>query len=481
MESSFLEGKSVLITGVTGFVGKAVLETLLRDHHNHIATVFCLVRPNKNQSAQERLCQVLNNKLFDILRNKVGHKEFNKIANRVVAIEGDIAMPGLGVSEADARLLHTTLNLAIHSAATVNFNMPIKDALQINTLGTMELLKLCAGGAHFQGFLHISTAYVNSNLNPGNVEEKLYVMPLGDPETLVDDIQAMTQSQVTHFTKRILQEYPNTYTFTKALTEHLLNKSSVSTACARLSIVASAAQAPVAGWVEGSAGLNAAGILIGQGILDSLNAPADSSPDIVPVDYAANSIMRICAQLLESPHKQVYHIGSTAINPMKWNVFAAAAPKAWRRLPPLKSQLFPPDCQLVASSADHKERVNATKYFKFHTLPTIIDSTNTALLSQLQRAEKKLDKFYLNYDYFTSTSWRFDSSNLLALETSQSKRRDILSSSFGATALKSLDWTKYITEFICGLHYFVLKDSTSWPIAIHSLPLKTPSPPSAKL
>ncbi|KAJ9066465.1 hypothetical protein DSO57_1009214 [Entomophthora muscae] len=145
MQSSFLQGKSVLITGVTGFVGKKILETLLRDHYKHINTVFCLVRPTKKQSAQERLHEVIDNQSFDILRDQVGPEAFS----RVVAIEGDIAMPGLGVSKADANLLHANLNLVIHSAATVDFNMPVKDALQINTLGTMELLRLCEKGAHF--------------------------------------------------------------------------------------------------------------------------------------------------------------------------------------------------------------------------------------------------------------------------------------------------------------------------------------------
>ncbi|KAJ9052064.1 hypothetical protein DSO57_1037920 [Entomophthora muscae] len=416
----------------------------------------------EKQSAQERLCQVLNNKLFDILRNKVGHKEFNKIANRVVAIEGDIAMPGLGVSEADARLLHTTLNLAIHSAATVNFNMPIKDALQINTLGTMELLKLCAGGAHFQGFVHVSTAYVNANLEQGNVEEKLYPMPLGDPETLVNGIQGMTQSQATNFTKKVLQEYPNTYTFTKALTEHMLNKSSVPTACARLSIVTSAAQDPIPGWVEGKASLNAVALNIGAGIVDSLRVVKDTCPDVVPVDYAANSILRISAQLLESPDKRIYHIGSSSINPVTWALFVSVTLKAWRQLPPLKSQIFPPDCQLVESSAEHRARIKSMKEFRFHTLPSLIDVKHLLIITRLERAEKKLERFYLNYDYFTSTTWCFDSSSLVDLEASQSNRTDIISpSSFGVAAFKALDWPKYFMEFIYGLYHFVLKEPSS--------------------
>jgi fatty acyl-CoA reductase len=39
----FYEGKSVLITGATGFIGKVVLEKLLRDIPN-VGTIYIIVR-----------------------------------------------------------------------------------------------------------------------------------------------------------------------------------------------------------------------------------------------------------------------------------------------------------------------------------------------------------------------------------------------------------------------------------------------------
>ncbi|KAJ9066464.1 hypothetical protein DSO57_1009213 [Entomophthora muscae] len=289
-------------------------------------------------------------------------------------------------------------------------------------------------------------------------------MPLGDPKALVDDIQTMTKTQATHFAKRVLQEYPNMYTFTKALTEHLLSKSPVPTACARLSIVTSAAQDLIPGWVEGKASLNAVALNIGLGVIDSLRVVKDTCPDVVPVDFAANLIIRICAQLLESPRKVIYHLGSSSINPVTWAPFIKVTLKAWRRLPPLKSQLFPPDCQLVESLSDHQERLKLMREFRFHTLLNLLDCKNPRNIARLERAEKKQDKFYMNYDCFTSTTWRFDSTNITRLESSQASRQDILSPAFGVAKFRTLDWTKYFTTFICSLHYFVMKDSTSWPL-----------------
>ncbi|KAJ9071281.1 hypothetical protein DSO57_1038481 [Entomophthora muscae] len=161
----------------------------------------------------------------------------------------------------------------------------------------MEPLDICER-AHFQGFVYISTAYVNANL-VGQVEERLYVMPLGDPQL------SSTRSKPSLPNRpSALQEgspvYPNTYTH-QVNHRHLLYNCATPTAYIRLNVVASSAQDPVPGWVDGTSGLNGASILIGQGIIDTLHIPRNKSPDIVPVDFATNAITRICAEMLDTP------------------------------------------------------------------------------------------------------------------------------------------------------------------------------------
>lgn len=56
--SDFYNGKTVFITGGTGFMGKVLLEKLLRSCHG-VARIYLLIRPKKGQQARERLQQLL--------------------------------------------------------------------------------------------------------------------------------------------------------------------------------------------------------------------------------------------------------------------------------------------------------------------------------------------------------------------------------------------------------------------------------------
>ncbi|KAK9738269.1 Male sterility protein [Popillia japonica] len=57
--SDFYNGKTVFITGGTGFMGKVLLEKLLRSCSG-VAKIYLLIRPKKGQQARERLQQLLS-------------------------------------------------------------------------------------------------------------------------------------------------------------------------------------------------------------------------------------------------------------------------------------------------------------------------------------------------------------------------------------------------------------------------------------
>lgn len=57
---AFFTETVILLTGATGFLGKALLEKLLRSCPR-IATIFVLIRPKKDQSVEQRFKELLNN------------------------------------------------------------------------------------------------------------------------------------------------------------------------------------------------------------------------------------------------------------------------------------------------------------------------------------------------------------------------------------------------------------------------------------
>ncbi|XP_025996492.1 fatty acyl-CoA reductase 1 [Solenopsis invicta] len=55
---AFFAGAIILLTGATGFLGKVLLEKLLRSCP--VATIFVLIRPKKYKSIEQRFEELLN-------------------------------------------------------------------------------------------------------------------------------------------------------------------------------------------------------------------------------------------------------------------------------------------------------------------------------------------------------------------------------------------------------------------------------------
>lgn len=92
-------------------------------------------------------------------------------------------------------------------------------ALELNTLGSLRLLDVAKQCRACGAFLHVSTAYVNSN-KQGWIDEKVYPLPF-DAETMIKKIRGMRDSDLEKITVTgLLGDWPNTYTFTKVTTNH---------------------------------------------------------------------------------------------------------------------------------------------------------------------------------------------------------------------------------------------------------------------
>ena len=79
--------------------------------------------------------------------------------------------------------------MIINSAASVNFDDPLQDALQINYFGCMRMLELAQECKHLEVLTHVSTCYVNCTRN-GHIEEEIYDTDM-DVESTVQKLMAM--------------------------------------------------------------------------------------------------------------------------------------------------------------------------------------------------------------------------------------------------------------------------------------------------
>ena len=74
-----------------------------------------------------------------------------------------------------------------------------------------------------QALIHVSTAYCNCDR--AEVNEVIYPPPY-DPEKIIECMEWMDDDLIDTITPKLIGNRPNTYTFTKALAEHMLMKES---------------------------------------------------------------------------------------------------------------------------------------------------------------------------------------------------------------------------------------------------------------
>ena len=135
--AEFYKGQNVFITGATGFMGKVLVEKLLRSCGD-IGNIYLLIRRKKDQDVNTRLQDLLSSKVFD--RVKRSHKN---CLEKVMAIEGDIVLPSLGISDNDLERLINEVTLVFHFAANVKFEEPLSVSVNYNVLGTRRVVHLC--------------------------------------------------------------------------------------------------------------------------------------------------------------------------------------------------------------------------------------------------------------------------------------------------------------------------------------------------
>lgn len=98
---------------------------------------------------------------------------------RISVINGDLNHIKVGLSDNDIDLLCNEVDIVVHAAADVRFNIPLLELVESNVRGTRYVLEIAKKMKHLQVFAYVSTAY--SHCPRDIVEEKFYDPPM-DPD-----------------------------------------------------------------------------------------------------------------------------------------------------------------------------------------------------------------------------------------------------------------------------------------------------------
>ncbi|XP_019251603.1 PREDICTED: probable fatty acyl-CoA reductase 5 isoform X2 [Nicotiana attenuata] len=272
----FLEGKTIFITGATGFLAKILVEKILRVQPN-VKKLYLLLRASDTKSAKKRFHEeVMQIELFKVLREKIGAKNLNSLVEeKVFPVAGDISYEDFGIENSEIKdEMFKEIDIIINSAATTRFDERYDIAMNINVLGAVNVLMFAKRCEKVKIIVHVSTAYVCGE-GEGVIPEKSFILgetlnknsylDIDMERKVIEDklkeleAQNFTSKEVTIAMKDLgiqratLHGWPNTYSFTKAMGEMLLGhlKENLQLVIIRPTIITSTYKEPFPGWIEG--------------------------------------------------------------------------------------------------------------------------------------------------------------------------------------------------------------------------------------
>jgi len=447
--AEFFAHRSVLVTGGTGFLGKVLVEKLLRTCPD-IAKIFLLIRAETSSDAGVRLQELISSEVFDGLRAAGG-----TALEKLVAVCGDVTRPGLGISAGDMQQLVDGVAVVFHSAARVRFDQNLKDPTEINVRGTQRVLHLCRQLPRLQALVHVSTTYLHPDRT--ELDEVIYPAPV-DHQRLLDCVSAIDQPKNQILVQQIaeLTRPTNTYGLTKAVAESLLQAEGrdVPVAIVRPSIVTAACREPMPGWVDNINGPTGIIAAVGKGFLRAARFNQEAQINMIPVDMAVNCIIAAAWHTgVRKPGRiLVYNCTNGDMNPLTWTQLATLSyPHALRY--PVQKMLWFPSYAGTASRWRHK-----INNFLYHTVPAHFLDTLLRISgkpAKLVQMYGKADRAMTLLEFYTMRQWKVRCDNVTSL-VEQMAPHDLR---LFDCDIRRLDWIQYFETYVLGVRRFIHKES----------------------
>ena len=479
--TSALQGKNLLITGVSGFLGKVVLEKILRSVPQ-VNRIYLVIRGNgRCATAEQRFYEeIASSSIFDHLKSLA--MDFNRLCrDKLRFVTGEITQVNFGLEAGEFARLGQSVDLIINSAASVDFREPLDSALSINALSLYQIARLSR--QRRIPVVQVSTCYVNG-FNRGVITEDVWGparLPLQKSISgyyEIDGLLERLQKQVQSVCELGLSEkdreqamielgvreardagWNDSYTFTKWIGEQILLKElqGQSLTIVRPAIIESTLKGPVPGWIEGVKVADAIILAYAREKISIFPGDKNAVLDIIPADLVANSIILAAAEALTAPRAhRIYQCGSSEANPVRIREIIAHVQEAAEQRHHQYENLF---CRkpekpfmMVPSFA-----FNSIIYSSYHAVKVKNRLAAGSAQSSSLRMQKNLEtaiQLSTIFSFYTQPKYTFSNHKLVSLGR-LAGRRDEQAFPVNAT---EVNWQEYLSHVhISGLDRYALR------------------------
>ena len=240
---------TILLTGGTGFLGTELTARLIRLTD---CIIYVLVRAVDESEAYHRL------------RAAWYHEKelYHKIGTQVLPLPGDFSEKNLKLDQTEYRMLQEKVTLVIHAGAEIGFQKNRAELESANITGTEHMLTFAAGIRNLRRFVFISTAYVAGQRNGLVLED--------DP---------------------VSTSFSSLYEQSKARAEILVRNSSLPFSICRPGMIIGDSGS---GWIRNINTIYYVLKLMLLGKMRVLPVNPETPLNLVPGDYVADAVFRIC-------------------------------------------------------------------------------------------------------------------------------------------------------------------------------------------
>ncbi|XP_043260510.1 fatty acyl-CoA reductase wat-like [Colletes gigas] len=416
--AKFFAYTNILVTGGTGFLGKLLIEKILRSCPD-VATIYMIVRPKKGKNSQERFKENFNGIEFSRLR-----REQPNFLNKVIMLEGDAAQQDFGLSPESKKILMNT-NIIFHAAATVRFDEIFRVAMNTNVKSTKYMLLFAKELPNLKAFVHVSTAFSHCMLK--SIDEIHYKVPI-DGDKILTLLDVLDDDKLEKITPVIIDKWPNTYVFSKALGESIVLKYSdnLPVCIVRPSIMTSTSEEPLLGWTNNVYGATGVAAVSTVGLMHTLYCVPENIADIIPADCVISNV--ICSawdianrkssiksnesNMSDEERIPIYNSVSSCQNPISWIEFVKFHEEDLFDVPTVKAIWY-----YMMITTRYLVVYQLYSFF-LHIVPAAIVDMLAYLVGrkpQLLDMYKKIHKFSNVIHYFAMREWHFKNENVVKL------------------------------------------------------------------